>query len=230
MTNAISFSLFGSTSLYTHGMIRNAELAPSVYPGWKVIVYASATVPEVVTTKLEKLGAEIRGAVKGVENEMFWRFCAVGDDQFERVIIRDADSRLNKRESAAVGHWIESGLDWHVMRDHPNHWLPISGGMWGVKTGVVDMKELIIKSGLASRTYDFKSGYSLDQTFLSTVIWPIARKSCLQHDSCNRHVYPEAQPFPNGMNSDRFVGEIFETDDKPRVENWMMRCNWKYAE
>eukprot|EP00965_Chrysotila_dentata_P170871 5639765-Pleurochrysis_carterae.AAC.1 len=31
----ISYGLYGSSTRYTIGVIRNAELAPIVYPGWK---------------------------------------------------------------------------------------------------------------------------------------------------------------------------------------------------
>ena len=45
---------------------------------------------------------------------------------------RDLDSRLSFREKMAVDEWVESGLRFHVMRDHPSHSMwPMSGGMWG---------------------------------------------------------------------------------------------------
>jgi hypothetical protein len=36
----ISYGLYGSASRYTIGVLRNAELAPLVYPGWKVCMHA----------------------------------------------------------------------------------------------------------------------------------------------------------------------------------------------
>jgi hypothetical protein len=60
--NAIAFSLFGTSNLYVNGMIRNAELAKTVYPGWKVVVYADTDVPKVALHKLSKLGVDLRTA------------------------------------------------------------------------------------------------------------------------------------------------------------------------
>jgi len=230
MSSIISFSLFGSNPLYTHGMIKNAELAPSVYPGWKVVCYAAPDVPKVVTATLKKIGVELRGPVDGIADAVFWRFCVM--DDAERFIVRDADSRLCLREALAVGAWIDGGLDWHVMRDHPHHWLPMGAGMWGAKGGLIkpSMREAIIKSKLCARPYIWKTSYGLDQAFLAQRVWPGAKKSCLQHDSCSRALWPEAKPFPGGINGDRFVGEVVGTDDLPHPEHWMMRVNERYAE
>ena len=228
--NAIAFSLFGSAPIYLHGALRNAELAPGLYPGWRVVVYCAKDVPRAEQMKLSKLGADVRGPVEGIPNEMFWRFAVADDTSFERFIVRDCDSRLSRREAQAVKEWVESGLDWHSMRDHPHHWLPLGGGLWGGKTGVLKpgMTALIKASGLAKRPYKRGDGYSLDQTFLSRFVWPLAKRSCLQHDSCNRQTYPEARDFPNGE-SERFVGEVFDAEDKPHPLHWQMRCNWRYA-
>lgn len=229
--NAISYCLFGSAPIYLQGALKNVELARTIYPGWKVVIYCAESVPKAVWMKLGKAGAEVRGPVEGVFNEMFWRFCVADDAQFERFIIRDCDSRLSRREALAVQEWIDSGLNWHSMRDHPHHWLPMGGGLFGGKTGLVkpSMKEAIIASKLAQRPYKREDGYSLDQTFLSHHVWPWAKASCLQHDSCNRTSYPEAKAFPTGMDGDRFVGEVVDERETPHPLHWQMRCNWKYA-
>ena len=41
----ISYGLYGANPRYVVGVLRNAELAPLVYPGWKVRVYLDRTVP-----------------------------------------------------------------------------------------------------------------------------------------------------------------------------------------
>ena len=41
----ISYGLYGSASRYTIGVLRNAELAPLVYPGWKVRIHADCPPP-----------------------------------------------------------------------------------------------------------------------------------------------------------------------------------------
>ena len=57
--------------------------------------------------------------------------------QVSRYLIRDVDSRISRREAAAVGAWVLSGLPFHAMRDHPSHalyaqaGLMMQAGMWG---------------------------------------------------------------------------------------------------
>ena len=101
------------TRRYTIGVLRNAELAPIVYPGWKVRVYLDRSVPKPVAQQLEALGAQLKfmddqkmgGGIGG----MFWRFLVAADPDVDRFIIRDSDSRINPRERLAVEEWIASG-------------------------------------------------------------------------------------------------------------------------
>jgi hypothetical protein len=229
--NAIAFSLFGTSNLYVNGMIRNAELAKTVYPGWKVVVYADTDVSKVALHKLSKLGVDLRKPIASIPNQMFWRFCIADDPKVERFIVRDSDSRINRREAAAVTEWIDSDLNIHTLRDHPHHWLPIGGGMWGAKTGIFkpSMESLITASSLATNKYTRAKCYSLDQTFLSFQVWSAHKNSCLQHDSCNRHIYPDARDYPTGTDSDRFVGEVFDETDTPHPTQWIQRSNMRYA-
>ena len=88
----------------------------------------SSDVPEDVTTKLRRLGAEL---IQVKERSMFSRFLVAADESVDRYIIRDADSRLNARDSLAVHDWIESNMTLHSVRDHTNHCNGINGGMWG---------------------------------------------------------------------------------------------------
>lgn len=229
---AISFSLFGNSPVYLNGAIRNAELASAIYPGWKCVFYCDHRVPEAVKSRLVGLGAEVSGPVEGIVNEMFWRFCINDEKEFTHFIVRDTDSRLSKREQHAVRVWIEGGANFHSMRDHPWHSLPIGGGLWGGITGVVTgIREKIIASTLASKPYSRETSYGLDQTFLTRYVWPVARKSCLQHDSCNRHVYPKSKPFPDGckFGQYRFVGEVVDANDKPQPIRWEQRLNFMHV-
>lgn len=62
-------SLWGSTPRYTFGALRNAQLVPVFFPGWKLRVYVEQPmssgktqhqpVPERILSKLEQLGAEL---------------------------------------------------------------------------------------------------------------------------------------------------------------------------
>lgn len=119
----------------------------------------------------------------------FWRFLAASDD-YEHIIFRDADSRLNRREATAVDQWIASGKLAHAMFDNRRHVCsrPLFGGMWGVRGGVIrNMKALIDKWGKQGK-------YGDDMRFLHRVIWPLVKHSVMIHSSVK--VKWDSLPFP----------------------------------
>src|SRR5688572_103454 len=90
--NAIAFSLYGSDPKYCVGMVRNAELAAIVYPGWTVVVYLDASVPQATQSALLQRMCVLK--YRHQEPGMFWRFHINDQPDVERYLIRDADSRL----------------------------------------------------------------------------------------------------------------------------------------
>ncbi len=218
--------------MFCIGAVKNAALTTKVYPGWKCVFYVDYTVPKEIMQELKSLKVEVRQSDERIKNGMFWRFLINDDPSVERFIVRDCDSRLSQREAKAVKEWIDSGLDWHVMGDHPAHSLPIGGGLFGGKTDVVkDMTGQIIRSGCGARSYDRATSYCLDQIFLARYIYPLVKKSLLRHDSCTRQLYPDARPFPDGckFGEDRFVGEIVNPDDTPHPVHFQQRTNFQHA-
>lgn len=224
--NAVSFSLWGDRPLYCQGAIRNAELMPKVYPGWKMVVYADATVPPDVLSKLTKLGVDIRKP--NCTNGMFWRFSISEDPKCEAFIVRDTDSRINQREATAVSEWLSSGKLAHVIADHPGHTPLMGGGLWGARRGAIKgMQKLIDACPESKLENDRKVTYNSDQVFLRENIWPIVKGSVLIHDLCWHKNRIGAVPFPSKFGDDRFVGEVFSAEDKPRDFDWEMRINWQ---
>lgn len=224
----LSFSLFGNDPIYTQGALRNVELAAKFYPGWTCIFYAPATLPQPLHKELRKRDALIFQETS-IKNEMFWRFLIADVSECERFIIRDCDSRLSAREARAVQAWEASGLHFHTMRDHPHHTLPLGGGLWGATGGaILNMRALIAASGLANSPYARQTQYGSDQTFLTRHIWPLAKHQCMQHDSCTRRLYPDAEPFPDGckLGEWRFCGEVVDAQDVPHPVQWQQRVNW----
>lgn len=219
--NAIAFSLYGNGPKYCQGMIRNAELAPVVYPGWTVMVYHDATVPVAVIQRLSRMGCTLISTNN--HSGLFWRFGVNDNERVDRYIVRDADSRLNFRERRAVDEWIASGKKFHLIRDHPYHRQLVMGGLWGAARGVIpNMAGLIQKHAEKGNTY------GCDQRFLASVIWPMVKDDCLQHDSCLRSSYPGSVPLPDGlkMGDWRFCGEVFDEHDEPQRDQWEKRINF----
>ncbi len=174
----ISFSLWGPEAKYLTGALENARLARELYPGWVCRFYCG---PDVDVSGLLAEGAEVRRETPlGPYHGLFWRFFPASEPGVERFLVRDADSRLNPREAAAVAAWEASGRAWHIMRDHRHHvverW-PIPGGMWGGLGGQIpDIRSWV-------RDWGRFEGMGTDQDFLGRRLWPLVRRDCLQHNS-----------------------------------------------
>ena len=198
--NIVSISVYGCNPIYTIGAIENARLMPKIYPGWILKAHTKNVQPE-VRRQLRDLGCQVIEMDWGIESGMFWRFLPASDN-VDYVIFRDSDSRINVREKAAVDAWMASGKLCHVMRDHKNHHnpvFPIFAGMWGLKGGKIDMRNLIdawrcVGNGVPA--------YCDDLNFLRERVWPLVCNDCYVHD-CNN-------PFPPHSLYSGFVGQRFD--------------------
>ena len=208
----ISYCLYGSRPMYVRGMVENARLAPEIYPGWKVRVYVEDGAD---TAELEALGCEIRRMGKAVGHAgMGWRLAPAWEPGVERVIFRDADSRLNVREAAAVEDWIDSGLAAHAMHDHAYHaGHAMMGGVWGVLGDVLPAE---LKPRLES-IYAGHMAKGDDSRLLDREIFPLVRGSLLTHSSVPVLAKLEwpARPFPEHPEWQGFVGQQVGDDGVP---------------
>jgi len=221
--NAVAFSLWGSFPMYCQGAIRNSELMRQIYPGWKMVVYADDSVPKKTITELLKNGVEVRAPSIG--NGMFWRFAASTGVGYDRVIFRDADSRISNREAKVVREWVESGKTAHIIADHPRHTPQIGGGLWGVKGDIISKLLSTIPPNEKSEI-NRNDIYNSDQVWLRDNVWPLIKDDVLIHDFCYHDRRVSAKPFPAKFGDWRFVGEVFDDANKPRSFDWEMRMNW----
>lgn len=51
------------------------------------------------------------------------------DERVDVFMSRDAVSEILHRENKAVREWLASDRLYHIMRDHPQHCIPILGGV-----------------------------------------------------------------------------------------------------
>jgi hypothetical protein len=210
----LSFALWGAKATYTVGAIRNAELAPVVYPGWVCRFYCGTSVPAATLRALAELPhvQVVTVPEPGDWRALFWRFRPAGEADVEVMLSRDTDSRLGARERAAVDVWLASDCDFHVMRDHPLHEMSILGGLWGVRGGLLrDIDALVAH-------YPQHDTYQVDQRFLEEVVAPRVRDRWLEHDG-----YFVRKPFPTRRTGRGFVGQPFDEHDRPLIEgpSWL---------
>lgn len=219
MKKVIAYSLWGDHPMYWKGALRNIELVERQLPDFICRFYIDDScdqtlidsIPE--NERVEKVMVKSKDSFHG----MFWRFWAIDDPDVELVMIRDTDSRIGKREVAAIKEWLDSDKDFHIMRDHPYHTVPILGGMWGCRGEL--LKSLNITERITKWNQYGRKG--IDQDFLGKDIYPIVKDNAIVHDEFftfdkNR------KPFPIARENYEFVGEIFDENDERHPDHWQI--------
>ena len=82
---------------------------------------------------------------------------------------------IYSREYAAVSEFIQSDMDFHIMRDHPQHDIQILGGTWGIKLVKPEIRQ---KMSLSIRKmfgkdefYASREHSGPDQKILKRIVW-----------------------------------------------------------
>ena len=182
--NVISFSLWGTAPFYAYGAMINLVLSRTVYPGWTARFYVAADVPRACVAFLKDNGADVRR----IEDEypgvgLFQRFLVMNDPGVGRFLVRDCDARLSAAEADLVRQWIDSGLPFHVVRDHVLHNELMIGCLWAGRTDTgIDIVDLMRR--YFTRGPNAKYGH--DQRMLGQMLWPLIRGRCLVQDKYYR--------------------------------------------
>eukprot|EP00742_Colponemidia_sp_Colp-10_P009707 GILJ01010614.1.p1 GENE.GILJ01010614.1~~GILJ01010614.1.p1 ORF type:complete len:301 (+),score=21.75 GILJ01010614.1:109-903(+) len=219
----ISFALSGVEQRHIKGARKNVQLAKTYFPGWTPRFYVDHTVPIEEIEWLAKRGAEIHWEDGGFHDENIAKFRAffVADDKrVSRYIVRNSDTRLSARDSAAVQQWEASGSLFHIIRDHPSHSVNlINSGLWGgVYLPYLNVSSLIARFLRLDKSFD-------EAKFLQTQLYPFMVGDAehdvnriYQHDSYSCLEY-SAHPFPVARSGYEFVGQVFDESDAPRLSD-----------
>lgn len=218
MKRVIAFTLYGNNPRYTVGAIKNAALAAKIYPEFIARFYIGSDVPHSTISTIGLMPNVELFKVEGYDGQFTnsWRFLAFSDPDVEIAMMRDADARITVRERLAVNEWLQSGLAYHSMKDHPTGhaaW-PINAGMWGGYTsGIKNMHEIMQHFRAGKETKSFAS----DQVFLSRYVAPIVYKSMLIHETFGKTEVPppsirKSFPVPYTSISSHIGAAVDEND------------------
>ena len=223
-TRIISFCLFGDKTIYGEGAVQNAHLAKALFPGWACVFYVGDGASDVTVEALQAAGAVVRrctGIFGGRRLQML-RFLPACEPGVAAVIVRDADSRLNPRDAAAVSEWLASDRKFHAMHEAPHDpETGILGGAWGARSfdAQPPLPDLYaqMRAFAASHATD---NYGDDMVFLETYLRPLCASLC-HHSAAAKggrlveDVVP--RPFPTTVYRG-FVGQPV---------NCPGRCGWE---
>ena len=243
----LSFSLFAPSNegeeadfpWFLNGVVQNAKDATLYYPDWIVRVYVIGIDVTAERTLETQQNLELVRCTSSLplnsssSRKMLTRFLVYDDPKVRLAIVRDADSRLSPRELFAVNQWISSGLDFHIMRDHAAHDVPILGGMFGMKRGALrdtSMSELITEA-LIDSSARITGARGEDQAFLKRYIWPKVKTSCFAHDvdakRCSKFGSKVCRGFPMGLRDELaefYVGAPFKSDSSSEFSTQSYAC------
>jgi hypothetical protein len=217
MKNVVAFSLWGDHPMYWIGALENIELVNRFYPGFKCRFYIdknskSELIETIKGENVEVVMVDSKDSFHG----MFWRFWAAEDPEVDIFLSRDCDSRISEREVAAVNEWIKSDKDFHIMRDHPYHTVPILGGMWGCRNGI--MRKISLSKMIESWNQYSRKG--IDQDFLGMCVYPLIYNNVIEHSEFNLNFGGQIRPFPTTRNNYEFVGDVFDENNNRHPEYW----------
>ena len=216
MINVISYSIWGDLPFYWIGAQKNIELRDKYFPDFHIWVYVSKTniIPEeYLIGKNIKI---IRVDEKTEWGGMFHRFWAAADPEIDIFLSRDTDSRFSDREVAALNEWLKSDKDFWIGRDHPFHTVPIMGGMFACRNGILRDLDIIGKIN----SWKHFSAKGCDQDFLGQIIYPLVKDRAMEHSEFNLRFGGEIRPFPTKRKDYEYVGDIFDENDIRHPEYW----------
>jgi hypothetical protein len=217
MKNVIAFSLWGNGDMYWVDALRNIELAKKYFPTWICRFYIDDKCykPLIETIKGDNVEVVLVNSKDSFEG-MFWRFYAACDPTVDIFLSRDCDSRISDREVACINEWLASNKDFHIMRDHPYHTVPILGGMWGCRNGILkDIDKDIEKWSAFSKK-------GCDQDFLGQITYPKIINNAIEHIDFGLNFGGNIRPFPTKRINYEYVGDIFNEYDERHPDYWQL--------
>lgn len=229
MKNLIVFSLWGNNPFYWIGAKQNIKLAKQFYPDFVCRIYIDKKCDSTLIDSIKQEDCEIVLMEPGLythtnisnrfnHNGIFWRFLALGDPDVDVVLSRDCDSRISQREVLAVKEWMSSDKKFHIMRDHPEHRVPILSGMWGCRGQLLkNINQLFQYWSQFSNKGLFQAE---DQDFLGQVIYPIIQKEAIEHSEFGINYGNQITNFPSIRVDYEFVGDVFDENDNRHPEYW----------
>jgi hypothetical protein len=227
--NIITYSLWGDNPIYWVGALKNIELAKKYFPSWICRFYIDKSCNTELINTIQGDNVEVILLEKNITNYknisnrfdhsgLFWRFLPLLEKDVNILLSRDCDSRISEREVFAVNEWLKSDKDFHIMRDHPYHGVPILAGMWGCRNGILsNINEFLEKW----KNHKIRGIYNAeDQDFLGQFIYPYIKDKSFEHSEFNINFGNKIYKFPSFRKDYEFVGDVFDEQEQRHPDYW----------
>lgn len=189
----VSYCLYGDYNLYSLGLFQSLDILHD--NNFNVYVSHPDDAPSHLIDKLQKAGCKtIPYRDQSASQGMFERINVYKNlSQFDVIFIRDTDSIILPHEIKFMHQFINSNYKLHVIRSHPDHDMPVMGGLCGYKKEVSHyLNNPLVR--LIFNALKTKSRYGLDQTFLMLVYQKFL-KEIMVHSTANyanhENIFPD---------------------------------------
>ena len=183
----VSFCVYGNCKDYIEILKTNFTLLTS--NNYKVVIFCEKENIDLISSNIAD-SLVMDGTIMGIKNKMLWRLNPVFLNLANNLFVRDADSIITNRELQLMNDFINSKYEFHIIRDHPLHYMPIMGGLFGMKSSIYD---LFYEPDIFHKMKVCKNLYNYDQYFLSDVIYPIIKNKALIHTSSYSYKFENIQ-------------------------------------
>ena len=207
-----SFSLYGDNRKYSEPLFINMNVIKSNFSNFEIYIYYDSSVPSRVVNELKKGGAnvlEMNTKYNTAAEKMSWRYGPILNNLSECCIIRDSDSVISVREVGLIKDWLNSSYNFHIIRDHPLHNMPIMGGLFAIKRPIFDKFQEQFKSKFNKYT---TLEYNGDQLFLAHEIYPLVVADSLIQTSCFSFMFEKVQHINKDKNPANYIGSVYFGD------------------
>jgi GR25 family glycosyltransferase involved in LPS biosynthesis len=170
----ISFVIWNDIPRYNVGLLRNLKLAKKFYPDFISYIYVHyPSVNKKLFQTIENEFSNIKIIKKFDEKIRMKRFMLFRlepylEEDVDILLSRDIDTKIQPKEVLAVYDWINSNRSLHIMRDHPQHFPRILGGMFGIRCRQIPKLDLINE---IESFYEKNGEYVDDQEFLNIFLY-----------------------------------------------------------
>jgi hypothetical protein len=169
----ISFCIYGSKDKYCKGLEENLQIIQQNLNDYHVFIYVGDCVPLEWIECYKSFSFVTLFYTNSIGHcNMIHRFYAIDEPHVDIVHVRDADSRIHSRDIWCIQTFEQSSAFFYTIRDHPNHYEFILGGLWGIKKNCIQQKiqNLYLLYNPLKQTIN---QYYHDQFFLRHMIYPL---------------------------------------------------------
>ena len=141
-----SYCLYGKFNpKYYTGLQNNINFIKSRFPKALIHLWFGSDVEESYFKDISMNNITIKKLDISGHELMTHRFLSIDEPNVDIMFSRDADSMISEREIQFCNEFISSPFLLHTIRDHCGHFVPIMGGLFGIKKKLLQIHNLKMK-------------------------------------------------------------------------------------